>query len=148
MLNNRQISEQYEVQINTLYNWKKTKPKLYKYLQNADYNKERNQEIHILLSEYSKQIQKNFTLEEIEFLIDSSVVLVSMDEVKNFEKELIKYEHKELPSQLDFIMGIYNKINALNIIEKYILYKKIHKYRNKKEIIDETVNEMFDEFIG
>lgn len=147
MLNNREISELYEVQINTLYNWKKTKPKLYKYLQNADYNKERNQEIHILLSEYSKQVQKNFSLQEIEFLINSNVVLVSMEEVKNFEKELIKQEYKELANQLEFIMEIYDKISALNIIEKYILYKKIHKYRSKKEIITETISEMFDEFI-
>ncbi len=148
MLNNRQISELYEVQINTLYNWKKSKPKLYKYLQNADYNKERNEEIHILLSEYSQLIQKNFLLKEVEFLINSSVELVTMDEVKTFEKVFIKHEYKEIPSQLEMVMAIYDKINALNIIEKYILYKKIHKYRNKKEIITESISQMFQEFIA
>ena len=62
MLNNREISQIFEVQINTLYNWQKSKPKLYKYLQNADYNQNRNQEINILLDHldviYANKLKK------------------------------------------------------------------------------------------
>jgi hemerythrin len=147
MLNNRQISEQYEVQINTLYNWQKTKPKLYNYLQNADYNKERNHEINILLSEYSKDIKKDFTLEEIEYIIDSSFQLVSIEEVKSFHKVFIEKEYKNIPSKSDLILSIYDKILELNIIEKYILYKKIHKVRSKDNITISDYPELFKEFI-
>ena len=121
MLNNRQISEHFEVQVNTLYNWQKHKPKLYKYLQNADYNQERNDEINILLSEYSTSIQKEFLIEEIQYLIQSPIKLVSMDEVKNFQKIFI---------------------------EKYILYKKIHKIRENKNRTDEDIKIFFQEFIS
>ena len=42
MLTPKDISTLFEVQVNTLYNWRKTKPKLYGYLQNADYNSKIN----------------------------------------------------------------------------------------------------------
>ena len=50
MLTPKEISELFEVQINTLYNWRKSKPKLYSYLQNADYNSKINNEINALLN--------------------------------------------------------------------------------------------------
>ena len=102
MLNNRQINELFEVQINTLYNWQKTKPKLYQYLQNADYHLNKNKEINILLDEYSKDIQKNFTLQEIEYLIKSCVELVNIDEVKKFDKIFIEKEYKQIPVKRGF----------------------------------------------
>lgn len=147
MLNNREISEQYEVQVNTLYNWQKTKPKLYKYLQHADYNQERNQEINILLSEYSKDIQKEFSIEEIEYLINSNTHLISIDEVKNFCKIFINNEHKNIPLKCELILGIYDKILVMNIIEKYILYKKIHKIRISEETQNLGIKIFFKEFI-
>lgn len=147
MLNNREISEHYEVQINTLYNWQKTKPKLYKYLQNADYNKERNNEINILLSEYSKDMQKSFTKEEIECIIESPINLVSIEEVKEFHKIFIEKEYKSIPSKSDLILSIYDKISDLNIIEKYILYKKVHKIRDKEDMDNSNIESLFEEFI-
>jgi len=147
MLTNKEISNYFEVQVNTLYNWQKTKPKLYKYLQNGDYNKERNNEINILLSEYSKSIQKGFTIEEIIFLINSTIKLISMDEVKNFQKLFIEKEHANIPTNSDMILSIYHKISDLNIIEKYILYKKIHKIRENSSKTDENIQLFFQEFI-
>lgn len=147
MLNNREISEQYEVQVNTLYNWQKTKPKLYKYLQHADYNKERNREINVLLNEYAKDIKKDFTLDEITYIINSPTQLVSIDEVKNFHKVFIEKEYKQIPSKSDMILGIYDKILSMNIIEKYILYKKIHKYREDDKINSSDIKSFFSEFI-
>jgi len=148
MLNNRQISEHFEVQVNTLYNWQKHKPKLYKYLQNADYNQERNDEINILLSEYSTSIQKEFLIGEIEYLIQSPIKLVSMDEVKNFQKIFIEKEYSHIPTSSDKILSIYDKISGLNIIEKYILYKKVHKIRENNNRTDEDIKLFFQEFIS
>lgn len=148
MLNNRQISESFEVQVNTLYNWQKTKPKLYKYLQNADYNKVRNKEINVLLSEYAKEMQKSFKRKEIKYIIESSLELVSIEEVKNFHKLFIENEAKNIPTNSDFILCIYDKILALNIIEKYILYKKIHKIREDKTFSSNDISSYFSEFIG
>jgi transposase len=82
MLNNRQISEIFEVQINTLYNWQKSKPNLHNYLKNADYNFSRNEEINVLLDEYAKTFQKNFSKEEIEYLLESSFELLSIEDIK------------------------------------------------------------------
>ena len=147
MLTNKEISNYFEVQVNTLYNWQKTKPKLYKYLQNGDYNKERNNEINILLSEYSKSIQKGFTIQEIDFLINSTIKLISMDEVKNFHKLFIEKEHGNIPTNSDMILSIYHKILDLNIIEKYILYKKIHKIRERDYNTDEDIKQFFQEFV-
>lgn len=147
MLNNREISEQFEVQVNTLYNWQKNKPLLYKYLQNADYNKTRNKEINVLLSEYSKDIQKEFLYEDILYLLNSPFVLNHIDDVKNIDKIFIETEYKNIPEKRDLILGIYDKIKQLNLIEKYILYKKIHKTRTTREFSKEGIVLFFGEFI-
>ena len=145
MLTNREISEIFEVQINTLYNWQKSKPKLYKYLQNADYNNSRNQEINILLDHYSQIFKKEFLSKEIEYLISSEVELLTIDEIEFFGKNFIKTEHKNLTENSNIILNIYDKIKNMNIIEKYILYKKIYKFKESKENID--ILTYFKEFI-
>ncbi len=145
MLAPKDISTLFEVQINTLYNWRKTKPKLYSYLQNADYNSKINNEINILLDFYSKSFSKAFTKDEIRFLIDANYELTSIEEVNDFHKEFIKSNYKEMNTLSDKILNIYDKINELNIIEKYILYKKIYKVRQTKEGIN--ISKFFEEFI-
>ena len=55
MLSNKEISQNFEVQINTLYNRRKSKPKLYRYLRNADYNFEQSKEINILLKRLQRR---------------------------------------------------------------------------------------------
>ena len=147
MLSNKEISQSFEVQVNTLYNWQKSKPKLYKYLQNADYNIERNNEINILLGEYSKSIQKEFLVEEIKYLIDSPTQLVSMDEVKTFQKMFIEKEYQNIPLNSGIILSIYDKIKDLNIIEKYILYKKVHRVREIGSSEYSDITSIFEEFI-
>ena len=145
MLNNRQISEIFEVQINTLYNWQKSKPNLHNYLKNADYNFSRNEEINILLDEYSKTFQKNFSKEELEYLVESSFELLSIEDIKNFDKVFLKIEYKKIPKQANMLFSIYDKINSLNIVEKYILYKKIYKARKIGK--DLNFEEFFREFL-
>jgi hypothetical protein len=145
MLAPKEISALFEVQINTLYNWRKTKPKLYAYLQNADYNSEINNEINVLLDFYSKTFRKSFTQEEIKYLIVSEYTLTSIENVNDFHKEFIKANYKNVPQQGDVVLNIYDKIKALNIVEKYILYKKIYKVRQNKEM--HTICTVFQEFL-
>ncbi len=144
MLTPKEICELFEVQINTLYNWRKTKPKLYSYLQNADYNLKRNKEINVLLDFYSKTFSKSFEEEEIEFLINCEFELNSIDDVNSFHTLFIKSNYKLLSTNADIILSIYDKVNELNIIEKYILYKKIYSVRN---IEKSELSSFFNEFL-
>jgi len=148
MLSNREISEYFEVQVNTLYNWQKTKPKLYKYLQNADYNFERSNELNILLGEYSKTFQKEFLVDEILYIINSPINFTSIDEIKNIHKIFIEKQYNDIPTNRDKILSIYDKLSKLNIIQKYILYKKVHKIRENNNIETAQVTLVFKEFIS
>lgn len=144
MLSPKEISQLFEVQINTLYNWRKTKPKLYAYLQNADYNSKINTEINILLESYAQSIQKDFTLKEIDFLIVSDFELVSIEEVNEFHEIFIRTNASQLGTDTKFILSIYDKLKALSIIDKYLLYKKIYKVR---QVGDKDRATFFKEFI-
>ncbi len=146
MLSNKEISQRFEVQVSTLYNWKKTKPKLYKYLQNADYNSDRNEEINVLLEQYLHSIDRHFTKEEIEYIARSSMELTSIEEVKHFHKEFMKVEYKNIPSNGELILSVYDKLAQMNIIEKYILYKKVYKYR--KADGDLALEELFAHYLA
>ena len=144
MLSPKEISNLFEVQINTLYNWRRTKPKLYAYLQNADYNSKINTEINILLESYSKTLSKNFTAKEIDFLITSEFELTSIEEVNCFQEMFIKDNAQLLITKSKFILSIYDKLKELTIIDKYLLYKKIYKVR---QVGDKNRAEFFKEFI-
>lgn len=144
MLTPKEISKLFEVQVNTLYNWQKTKPKLYRYLQNADYNIQKNDEINVLLQEYAVTVQFNFTIEEVLYLVHSKTELLSIEDIKNFEKIFMGAEYKNIPEN-PILFSIYDKILGLNIIEKYIFYKKIYKYRQSPDI---KINEFFSEFLA
>ncbi|XPV70312.1 MAG: hypothetical protein ACNI25_06975 [Halarcobacter sp.] len=144
MLTPKEISDLFEVQVNTLYNWKKSKPKLFAYLQNADYNSKINNEINALLDYFSKTIQKDFTLKEIDFLIISDFELNSIEEVNEFQEYFIKANYKILITKHKFVLNIYDKLKVLNVVEKYLLYKKIFKVR---KFGDKNRAEFFSEFI-
>ncbi len=144
MLTPKEISKLFEVQINTLYNWRRSKPKLYSYLQNADYNSKINNEINALLDYFSNTIQKDFTLKEIDFLILSDFELTSIDEVNEFQDYFIKANYKLLTNKHKFVLNIYDKLKELNVVEKYLLYKKIYKIR---KFGDKNRAEFFNEFI-
>ncbi|WP_072680230.1 hypothetical protein [Arcobacter sp. LA11] len=144
MLTPKEISSLFEVQVNTLYNWRKTKPKLYSYLQNADYNSKINNEINVLLEYFSKTINKNFLLNEIDFLITSDYELITIDEVNEFQEHFIKANYKLLTTEHKLVLGIYDKIKELNIVEKYLLYKKIYKVR---QVGDKNRATFFKEFL-
>ncbi len=147
MMTNRQISENFEVQINTLYNWRKTKPKLYKYLQNADYNFEHTKEINVLLSRFAEDIDYDFTPEEILEFVESKFEAKSIDDIENLERHFIKEHAKRLANEGDYLLGIYDKIHKMNIIEKYIFYKRVHNLRSEQKKPDIShIRDYFDVF--
>jgi transposase len=149
VLNNREISERFEVQINTLYNWQKSKPKLYSYLQHADYHDERHQEINILLAHYSKSINRDFSVEEIHYIINSDIELHSIDEIEKIQKVFITHEAKNLSIKSTFLLHIYDKLQAMNLIEKYIFYKHIFRIREKERTFDaKKIQEYFSEYLA
>ncbi len=149
MLSNKEISQNFEVQISTLYNWRKTKPKLYRYLQNADYNFEQSKEINVLLKRFAKEIKSSMSIEEIKLFIESRYEAKTIDEIENMHKGLLQQHHKELIGEKrELYFGIYDKISTLNIIEKYIFYKRIYNIRQKKEQIENHhIQEYFEEFL-
>ncbi|WP_321778131.1 hypothetical protein [Sulfurimonas sp.] len=149
MLNNREISQRFEVQVNTLYNWQKSKPDLYSYLKHADYNKERNQEINLLLDYYAKTMSKNFSVEEIHYIINSDINPHTIKEIDDFHKIFITLESKNLSIKSDFLLSIYDKFHTMNIIEKYIFYKKVYRIREKESSYSKDKIELyFDKFLA
>jgi len=148
MLSNKEIAQVFEVQLSTLYNWRKTKPKLYRYLQNVDYNFEQSKEINILLNRFAKEITPKLKIENIKFIIESGFEAKNMDEIEYIHRYLISLYKDKLDSKDNIIFEIYDKLSNMNIIEKYILYKRIYNFRaEKKELTDVNIKEYFEEFI-
>lgn len=148
MLSNKEISQNFEVQINTLYNWRKSKPKLYRYLRNADYNFEQSKEINVLLGRFSEDIESLFSIEEILFFLTSEVEAKSIGDVENIERLFILECQKDLSKNTDLLLSIYNKLNSMGIIEKYIFYKRSHNLRAEQKKVNNTVvKEYFAEFL-
>jgi hypothetical protein len=148
VLSNKEISENFEVQINTLYNWRKSKPKLYRYLRNADYNFEQSKEINILLKRFAKDIKPLFTIQEVIFFVSSTVEASSIEDVESIERLFILEHHKELTKQSDLLLCIYDKLSSMGIIGKYIFYKRAHNLRAEQKSLDESViKEYFNEFL-
>ncbi len=151
MLSNREISQNFEVQISTLYNWRKTKPKLYKYLRNADFNFDQTKEINVLLKRFAEEIQCDLTVEEIQNFIESKFEAKSIEEIEEMHRSLLQLHHRDLGGPKgDLYFGFYDKVSKMNIIEKYILYKRVHNLRDEKGIYvdEEAVREYFEEFLG
>ena len=148
MLSNKEIAKTFEVQLSTLYNWRKTKPKLYRYLQNLDYNFEQSKEINILLSRFAKEITPKLEIEDISFIIKSQFEAKNMDEIEYMHRHLIALNKESLDSNSNLLFNIYDKLLGMNIIEKYILYKRIHNFRAEKiESTGSAIKEYFEEFI-
>ena len=147
MLSNKEIAQIFEVQLSTLYNWRKTKPKLYRYLQNVDYNFEQNKEINILLNRFAKEIKPKFSQEEIKFIIESDFEAKNMDEIEYIHRYLVAL-YKDRLDKESIVFNIYDKLTAMNIIEKYILYKRVYNFRaEKKKLNSKNIQEYFEEFI-
>ena len=149
MLSNREITQNFEVQISTLYNWRKTKPRLYRYLQNADFNFEQTKEINILLKRFALEIDCDLSVPEIRIFIESKFEARNIDEIEAMHRLLLQLHHRELGGRKGpLYFGFYDKVTRMNIVEKYILYKRVHNLRAEgREITDEVIREYFREFL-
>jgi len=145
MLTNREIAQNFEVRISTLYNWRKTKPRLYRYLQNADYNFE--QEINILLERLAKEIEGKMSVMEIRFFINSKFEARSLDEIERMHRMFLRLHHRDLDSEM--IFDLYEHIAEMSLMEKYIFYKRVYHFRQEmKEDSDQEIREYFSEFLA
>jgi len=147
MLSNKEIAQIFEVQLSTLYNWRKTKPKLYRYLQNVDYNFEQSKEINILLNRFAKEIKPKLKIEDIKFIIELGFEAKNIDEIEYIHRHIVTL-YKDKLDKNSIVFDIYDKLANMNIIEKYILYKRIYNFRaEKKELSNSNIKEYFEEFI-
>lgn len=152
MIQIKDVIDKFEVSRATFHNWKKTKPNLYSYLLNyKDSNMEvgKLREINIVLEKYAKEsIKPIFTYNEISFICTNEL---TFERVEDLEAAFIKSYKDTISDNFDFIIGIYNKIKNLNIVEKYIFSERLRivskKIKIKKDEKKELLTHYFREFI-
>ena len=147
MLKNKDILEKFEITKSTLYQWKNTKPNLYTYLQNADNHYSNYRTLAIIIEKYSKEIKKDFLIEEIEFILSLNFPITTPEEIENLH-HLYAQKIKNSP----FTLGIFTKLQNLNLLEKYIFAQRITALNKKqfasKEDKIELTRRYFKEFLG
>ncbi|MEM5570881.1 hypothetical protein [Aliarcobacter butzleri] len=145
----KDIISKYEVSRATLHNWKTTKPNLYNLLLNFDGKNDEIRELTIILEKYSKTINSTFTLEDILFILDLGLEDF-VEDIEKLHTIYIEKTTKELKENSEFILGIYQKIQNLNLIERYIFISRI-KQAKKSKIknieLKSAINHYFKEFI-
>lgn len=147
MLTNSEIIEKFEITKGTLYNWIKTKPSLYTYLQNADEKYLDFRNITMILEKHSKNIKKDFLYDEIEFILSLKLEFHSIEDIENLH--LIYANHIK---NSQFTLGIFIKIERLDLIEKYIFSQRVKSISLKKNMTKEDKIEItrhyFKEFLS
>lgn len=147
MLKNKDILEKFEITKSTLYQWKISKPNLYQYLQNADNKYTDYRNLAIIVEKYSKEIQKDFLIEEIEFILSLHLIFSTPQEIEELH---LLYATKIKNSS--FTLGIFTKLQNLNLIEKYIFSERIQSLGKKQFISKEDKIELtrryFKEFLA
>lgn len=146
MLTNTDILNKFEITKGTLYNWIKTKPKLYTYLQNADDKYLDYRTLAIVVEKYSKTIKKNFLFDEIEFILSLNLEFKTIENIENLH---ISYAQNIKNSS--FTLGIFTKLQNLNLLDKYIFSQRIKSISLKTNISKEEKIEItrhyFKEFL-
>lgn len=149
MLSKKEISEKFEVTRTTLYNWKTTKPNLYDLLLNSDGSNDKVREIKIILEKYSKTIISDFLLEDIEFILNLNLEN-NLDDIEKLHTIYIEQTSKDLKQNSEFILSIYQKIQSLNVVERYIFIsriKSIKKQKIKQNELRTAIKHYFKEFL-
>lgn len=145
----KDIITKYEVSRATLHNWKKTKPNLYNLLLNPEGTNEKLREITIILEKYSKDIKGTFLEDELLFILELSLENY-IDDIEKLHTIYIEQTAKKLQENSEFILSIYQKIQDLNIIERYIFISRIKSLRKEKiksTNIKIAINHYFKEFL-
>lgn len=145
----KDIINKYEVSRATLHNWKTTKPNLYNLLLNLDGKNDELRELTIILEKYSKTINPSFTLEDIFFILDLTLEDF-IEEIEKLHTIYIEQTSKNLKENSEFILSIYQKIQNLNLIEKYIFIsriKRVKKNKIKEMDLKTAIKHYFKEFL-
>ena len=145
----KDIISKYEVTRATLHNWKTTKPNLYNLLLNPEDTNEKLRDINIVLEKYSKTIKSTFSEDDILFILNLSLENF-VNEIEKLHTIYIEQTAKELKENSEFVLSIYQKIQDLNLIERYIFIlriKNLRKEKIKQTDIKTAIKHYFKEFL-
>jgi hypothetical protein len=148
MLSKKDITEQFEVTRTTLHNWKTTKPNLYQLLLNSDGSSSEIREVNIALEKYSKTIKSDFATAEIEFILELNLENY-LEDIEKLHTIYIEQTLKEMKQNSEFVLGIYQKLQNLNIVERYIFIsriKSVKKLKTKEDKIS-LIKHYFSHFL-
>ena len=150
MYSKKEITERFEVTRTTLHNWKTSKPNLYNLLLHSDSSNNELREITIILEKYSKPIKSQFEIEEVEFILDLDLENY-LEEIERLHTIYIEQTSKDLKQNSELILTIYQKIQNLNIIERYIFIsriKSVKKQKTKEKELKIAIKYYFKEFLS
>ena len=145
----KDIISKYEVTRATLHNWKTTKPNLYNLLLNPEDTNEKLRETNIVLEKYSKTIKSTFSEDDILFILNLSLENF-VNEIEKLHTIYIEQTAKELKENSEFVLNVYQKIQDLNLIERYIFISRIKSLRKEKikqTDIKTAIKHYFKEFL-
>ena len=145
----KDIISKYEVTRATLHNWKTTKPNLYNLLLNPEDTNEKLRETNIVLEKYSKTIKSTFSEDDILFILNLSLENF-VNEIEKLHTIYIEQTAKELKENSEFVLAVYQKIQDLNLIERYIFIlriKSLRKEKIKQTDIKTAIKHYFKEFL-
>ena len=149
MISIKDIVSKYEVTRATLHNWKTTKPNLYNLLLNPEDTNEKLRDINIVLEKYSKTIKSTFSEDDILFILNLSLENF-VNEIEKLHTIYIEQTAKELKENSEFVLAVYQKIQNLNLIERYIFIsriKSLRKEKRKQTDIKTAIKHYFKEFL-
>ena len=145
----KDIISKYEVTRATLHNWKTTKPNLYNLLLNPEDTNEKLRDINIVLEKYSKTIKSTFNEDDILFILNLSLENF-VNEIEKLHTIYIEQTAKELKENSEFVLAVYQKIQDLNLIERYIFISRIKSLRKEKikqTDVKTAIKHYFKEFL-
>ena len=149
MLKVKDVLEKYEVTRTTLHNWRTTKPNLYSLLLNSDGQNDDLRDINIVLEKYSKTIKSTFSEDDILFILNLSLENF-VNEIEKLHTIYIEQTAKELKENSEFVLAVYQKIQDLNLIERYIFISRIKSLRKEKikqTDVKTAIKHYFKEFL-
>lgn len=149
MLTIKQISERFDIPKSTLYGWEKERPKVFEYLQQSSSNQDILRELTIILEKYSKNLNFDFLVDEIEYILELNLENY-LENIEKLHTIYIEETSKELKENSEFILSIYQKIQNLNLIERYIFIsriKSIKKQKVKQNELKTAIKHYFKEFL-
>ncbi len=131
MLTIKEMSDKFNIPKSTLYGWEKERKEIFEYLQNANSNDDQLRDINILFEHYSKEIVPRFSRQEIEYLLSQNLKVQKIEEIVAVHTIYACAIADEIAKNSEFVMGIYEKLKGLNLIERYLFAKNYNIVKAK-----------------